>query len=214
MIVVIQCAARKHPDAGYLRRRDGRRVMIVADTGAVPAAATHAYARPDDICDSGKSWRTRLREYSADPGGNPLGLLPAWQLYRDRTSGLLAEHCGLDRLYILSAGWGLVPADFLTAVYDITFTAGAGKYKRRRKNDRYNDLQLLQSDTVEPVVFFGGRNYLSLFLKLTANKVNHRMVFFAGSEPDAPGCRLHRFGKPFTNWQYACARAYVEGKLI
>ena len=43
MIFVIQCAARKNPDAGYLRRRDGRKVMFVADPGAAPDGATRAY---------------------------------------------------------------------------------------------------------------------------------------------------------------------------
>ena len=141
MIVVIQCAAGKKPDAGHLLGTDGRKVMFVADPDAVltrsqippgrSSGVTYAHARPDDISDTGKSWRTILREcnreYGADPGGNPHGLLPAWQLYQHPIYKCLAGRYGLKRLYILilSAGWGLIPADYLTPVYDITFTAGA-----------------------------------------------------------------------------------------
>ena len=52
MIVVIQCAAKKKPDAGYLRRPDGQKVLFVADPDMAPASTAHAYERPDDIIDS------------------------------------------------------------------------------------------------------------------------------------------------------------------
>ena len=45
-----------------------------------------------------------LQEYNAAPGDNSLGLLPAWQLYKNSTYNILADHCGPDRLYILSVG--------------------------------------------------------------------------------------------------------------
>ncbi len=37
MIVVIQCAARKRPDAGHLKSTDGRQVIFVADPDSAPA---------------------------------------------------------------------------------------------------------------------------------------------------------------------------------
>lgn len=46
---------------------------------------------------------------------------------------------GLDNVMILSAGWGLIPAQFLTPRYDITFSASAEPYVRRRKNQAYED---------------------------------------------------------------------------
>ena len=102
MIVVIQCAARKQDHAGRLRALDGRNVMFVAKPDAAPRSGSQVYARPDDVSDTGKSWRTVLQEYNAVPGDNPLGLLPAWQLYKNSTYNILADHCGPDRLYILS----------------------------------------------------------------------------------------------------------------
>ena len=215
MIVVIQCAARKAADAGHLRARDGRKVMFIADPDLAPRDGDCVYARPDDIADTGTSWRTVLCQYNENPSDNRLGLLPAWRLYRNSTYEILAEHCGLDRLYILSAGWGLIPAEFLTPNYDITFSTAQNvqRFKRRRRHDSYRDFRMLPADASEPILFFGGRDYIQLFCTLTADSASQRTVFYAGREPAAPGCRVQRFGKPFTNWHYQCARAYVEGSI-
>jgi len=43
---------------------------------------------------------------NAQPNGNPLGLLPAWRLYRHAAYGKLVECYGTDNVFILSAGWG------------------------------------------------------------------------------------------------------------
>ena len=215
MIVVMQCAARKKPNAGHLRRLDGRAVTFVANPGVAPLGASRAYARPDDASDVGPSWRTVLREYNADPGHNPLGLIPAWQLYANRTYGLLAEHCGLARLYILSAGWGLIQADFLTPAYDITFSPNAGTYKRRGKKDRYEDFRMLPPNCTEPIIFFGGKDYVSLFCTLSQDAKAPRTVWYNSEKaPRAPGCVLRRFHTPLrTNWHYECAKAFIAGNL-
>ena len=215
MIVVIQCAARKQDDAGHLRTINGQNVMFVAKPEDMPAGRSEVYARPDNMSDTGQSWRTVLQEYNAAPGDNPLGLLPAWQLYKNPTYKLLADHCGRDRFYILSAGWGLIRADFLTPKYDITFSRArsVAPFKRRGRQENYADFKL-PSGTTESIVFFGGRAYIPLFCKLTANAKGDRIVFYAGhDEPDAPSCTLQSFGDPFTNWHYQCAQKFVEGNL-
>ena len=63
---------------------------------------------------------------------------------------------------------------------------------------------------VEPIVFFGGKSYVPLFCKLTAAAKSTRIVYYSGSSPSAPGCKLRSFGKPFTNWHYKCASAFVD----
>lgn len=215
MIVVIQCAARKAADAGHLRTQDGRKVMFVANPDHAPRDGDCIYARPDDTADTGTSWRTVLRQYNENPGDNRLGLLPAWRLYRNPTYEILAEHCGLDRLYILSAGWGLIRADFLTPNYDITFSTAQNvlRFQRRRRHDNYRDFRMLPSDASELILFFGGRDYIQLFCTLTADSASQRTVFYAGKEPAAPGCRVRRFGKPYTNWHYQCAKVYVDENI-
>lgn len=215
MIVVIQCAAKKKPNAGHLHWRDGRNVLFVADPDSAPDNAARAYARPDDIADTGESWRTELLKYNEAPGNNPLGLIPAWQLYENSTYKRLADKYSLKYLYILSAGWGLIAADFLTPAYDITFTPSADKYKRRRKMDRYDDLCMMPADNGQPVVFFGGKDYVSLFCSLTERINGQRHVYYnSANAPDAPGCLLTRFNTTTrTNWHYECAKAFIEGEI-
>ncbi len=215
MNIVIQCAAKKHPTAGHLRRRDGRKVMFVADPALAPPSRDHDYACPDDMSDTGVSWRKLLCDYNVDPAGNPLNLLPAWQLYANRTYGLLAQHIGLDRLFILSAGWGLIRADFLTPNYDITFSSSADQYKKRGKKDRYDDLRMRPAGSPEPIVFFGGKDYVALFCALTEGAMGERVLFYnTAIEPEAPGCRLIKFvTKTRTNWHYECANAFISGQV-
>ncbi|MDE0147755.1 MAG: hypothetical protein OXM58_05240 [Rhodospirillaceae bacterium] len=215
MIVVIQCAASKKPGAGHLRRRDGRRVLFVADPDGAPEVSGCFYARPDDMADTGHSWRHQLRRYNDTTGDNSLGLLPAWQLYRNPTYEVLAECYGLDRLYILSAGWGLLAAEFLTPNYDITFSAQADRYKRRRKGDRYDDISMLPEDTDEPVVLLVSKDYVRLACDLTERIRSQKYLFFnSATIPDAPGCNLKRYKTTTrTNWQYECAYALIEGRV-
>lgn len=208
---MIQCAAKKNPQAGYLRADDGRRILFVADPETAPANAGIVFARPDNITDQGLSWRQTLVNYNEAPSDNPLGLLPAWQLYENSTYEMLVKNYGRDRIYILSAGWGLISAGFLTPVYDITFSASAEKYKRRRRSDDYDDLNMLASTISEPVVFLGGKDYIGLFCRLTINVKGPRTVFYnSSSPPSAPGCALERFVTTTrTNWHYGCAKALV-----
>ena len=215
MIIVIQCAASKKPEAGHLQRCDGRQVLFVADPDNAPADKLYVYARPDDIADTGNSWREELIRYNDEPNNNPLGLLPAWQLYENRTYEMLAERFGAKCLYILSAGWGLIAADFLTPAYDITFSASANAYKRRRKKDRYDDLRMLPDETEDPVIFVGGKDYTGLFCELTRNARGPRHLFYnSATAPKAPGCVLERFNTTTrTNWHYECARALIQGDL-
>lgn len=218
-IVVIQCAASKHQAAGRLKSSDGRNVMFVAEPDEAPATPGCVYARPDDRADTGFSWRKELRRYNQEQAAyNPFGLLPAWRLYQRSIYELLYRKFGPDNLYILSAGWGLIRSDFLTAAYDITFSKATKveKYKRRGGNrDIWNDFHMLSDDTAKPVVFFGGKDYVSLFCALTDQVKSPRHVIYnAIKPPDAPGCRLHRFDTSArTTWYYKAAREFAEGRM-
>lgn len=268
MIVVMQCAKTKRAEAGHMRTMDGRPVVFVAQPEFAPERASEgtgfAYARPDDIADTGRTWREELvlynqrhnpdvvdislgRHLHGDSGGrnidlprptdrlkpvdgfptsaanrspassvNPLGLLPAWQLYKNKTYQLLADTFGQKNLYIFSAGWGLVRSDFMIPNYDITLSpsaTGPDKYKRRRKDDPYDDFAMLpiapvnishpdssggddmkspaqkidpaKSDTsaAGPVVFLGSKAYVPLFCQLTKGCSAHRIVFHNSKTP-------------------------------
>ncbi|HKJ76463.1 MAG TPA: hypothetical protein VKA64_04590, partial [Gammaproteobacteria bacterium] len=114
MKVIIQCAARKDSAAGYLKTRDGQRVLFVAHPEKAPRSGDVGYAKPDDRTEDGRTWRQVLVEYNQSADANPLGLVPAYRLYEDPRYAQLVTRFGVDNVMILSAGWGLLPADFLT----------------------------------------------------------------------------------------------------
>ena len=191
-------------------------MRLVADPGGAPADDTVIYARPDEATDRGVSWRDVLLDYNKQ-AGNPLALLPAWQLYDNRVYARLVEKLGVGNVYILSAGWGLISASFLTPDYDITFSFVKPKdrYKRRKKSDRYRDFRMLAENTREPFAFFGGKDYRPLFAALTSSIRAPKTVFYNSAKvPLMPGCMLKRFRtRTRTNWQYECANAFVDGTL-
>ena len=215
-IAVILCAARKHNDAGYLRKRNGRLVRFVAQPDLAPPSKIYTYARPDDVADVGGTWRELLSDYNKrNRDANQLGLLKAWQLYRHKTYGQLVRKLGEENVYILSAGWGLLPTNYLTPLYDITFSPLAEDYQRRSKKDVYRDLPLLTDHGNELMVFFGSKFYIPLFCKLTARHRGRRIVFYNSIyKPSAPGCELIKFNtKTRTNWYYECAQAFIDGRV-
>ena len=184
---------------------------------AAPADESYSYVRPDDFAPKRiVTWREELTKYNEAYGQeNPYRLFPAYRLYANHTYVDLVEQFGPAGVFVLSAGWGLVRSDFLLPHYDITFSASAEPYKRRRTKDRYADFCHLPSDCDESIVFFGGKDYLSLFCTLTADLTCERVVFFNSSvRPVAPGCRLVRYHtKARTNWHYECVREFLAGRL-
>lgn len=213
--VVIACAAGKNhpaskdPNAGYLITRDDKPILFVADPKIAPQQSEVEYRRPDDIAPSGLSWRDELVKYNKnhrDNGANPRCLLPAWRLYKNSAYGHLVNQLGEDKVFILSAGWGLIPASFLTPYYNITFV-GKG-YKRRYKRARYADFSMLPDDASHPIHFVGGKSYVSLFLKLTAETDAERVIHYVGLLPRKTNCRVCRFESNQRNqrkWHYECA---------
>lgn len=217
MIVVIQCAARKSEKAGSLRTRDGCKLLFVARPADAPASDTVHYAHPDEMSDQGMPWRDVVVACNENPVNNPYGLLPAIGLYAHPAYARLAAHVAPEKLFILSAGWGLIPSTYLTPLSDITFSAAANveRWKRRRKGDVYNDLSLLPPETEEGVVFYGGKDYLPLFCELTREVRGQRTVIYnAATPPEAPGCRLVRHETSTrTNWHYGAVDAWIGGTL-
>lgn len=214
MLIVIQCAASKKPDAGYLRTTDGQRVLFVADPKKCESSSIKL-AKPDDPSDRGFTWRQMLIEYNEGQNENPLGLLPAYHLYRNGAYEALVDRLGADNVFILSAGWGLIRTDFLTPQYDITFSGSAEPYKRRRKGDVYGDLCQLPEGNGDPVVFFGGKDYLPLFCDLSKRIEGRRVIFYNSKNmPQAPGCELIRYKTTTrTNWHYQCVNSFLAGEI-
>lgn len=210
MIIVIQCAASKRANAGHLKSSDGRDITFVANPASARSGAGSIYAKPDDIAADGQTWRSILQAYN-NAGTNPLGLSSAYQLYENRTYELLTDRFGVENLFILSAGWGLVSANYLLPTYDITFSQSADAFKRRRKSDQYKDFSMLPASS-SPITFFGGKDYVPLFCALTKNAGGPRTVFYNSDKPPiAEGCSLERYPtRTRANWHYECARRFAD----
>ena len=186
--------------------------MFVAHPAKAPTRKMVVYKRPDDPVNSSQTFRDIIEENNRDLTDNPSTLLPAWQLYSNPVYEQLVHRYGVRNVYILSAGWGLIAADFHIPDYDITFSNSADKFKRRRPRDQYRDFSMLPKNTSSRIIFLGGKDYVSLFCKLTGDVKGERVVFYNSRiPPSAPGCRLVRFPTSTrTNWHYECAKKLIQ----
>jgi len=129
----------------------------------------------------------------------------------------LTQEFGIKQIFILSAGWGLIPADFLTPDYDITFSQAknVAKYCRRKKSDNYDDMCLLPDDG-DNIIFLGGKDYLPLFCQMTSKLKGEKIVFY-NSKSDlnlGPKFNTERFKTARrTNWHYDCVQQLIDEKI-
>ena len=199
----------------------GVKFVACPSPGIVPKD-DYLYRHPDDPSDQGGSWREVLCNYNNTPQNNPDSLLPAWKLYRPLAKPAiyrdLVGRFGIKNTFILSAGWGLISANFLTPCYDITFSTDTNvkKYKRRRDEHGYDDLCLLPEGITDRIVFVGAKSYIRLFCRLTESYKGPRTVFYYSADLPKRGCgNLVRFpAKKRRNWQYECAEALISGELV
>ena len=220
-IVAIVCAASKRDSAGVLRDPNGKPVRFVARPLEMPYEARdtdYEYVRPDDLFDGKFTWRQRLADYNQEhqeEGRNPYGLLPAYELYSNPVYRRLVEVCGIERVYILSAGWGLISASYLIPQYDITFSPRAEKWKRRGKREHYSDECHLPNNFGGTVEFFGGKEYAEVFAELTKSLNCRKIVRFnSTAPPNVPGCELLKYqSRAKTNWYYQCAKGFIDGQI-
>lgn len=216
MRIIIQCAASKDPSAGTFMTPDGHLVQFVSSPELAPRNPALTHARPDDASGDGRTWRQRLLLYNDDrEDSNALGMLPAYRLYRHPVFRELVDRFGLAEVFILSAGWGLIPAGFLTPSYDVTFSTQAAPWTRRRNRDAFADFSLLPDDGRD-IIFVGGKAYRPLLYALTARHRGRRSVLYnAASRPELPpgfnGIRYHTAKR--TNWHYEAARSLIAGEI-
>jgi len=212
MIAVIQCAGTKQREGGFFTSQ-GSRVSFVAQPDLAPPAEGYQHVHPDDPAPGGRTWREKVLACNENPS-HPQQLYTAWELYRPSAYRRLIEGLGVESVFVLSAGWGLVRADFKLPMYDITFTSQVKKerpWTYRRKSDAYRDFSHLPDNTTDPVYFFGGKDYVDLFCRLTQRVQAQRTVYHkSAAPPRAPGCRTERYpANRNMNWHYDCAEWFI-----
>jgi len=214
MKIVIQCAGKKRQDAGRLTTPAGKEVIFVAHPEKCPDPAY--FCRPDDRIDSDHgTWREYLRSYNQS-GVNPNKLCRARELYLPQIYRALVDKYGWQSVFILSAGWGLVRSDFLIPYYDITFSNRGKPESKRKPRDQFDDFNQLEdciAQNDETIFFFGGQDYLSLYLKLTRGLAARKVIFHSqgnGYQIEGYECIPYQ---GYTNWHYSCARDFMEGRI-
>jgi hypothetical protein len=216
MKVVIQCSATKNAAAGSFTQ-NGQRVKFVAHPELYGGPVGEVPFKPDAIIPSEQiTWRDHLLAYN-QIDDNPDHLLPVVELYSNKVYRNLLNFIGEENLYILSAGWGLIRANFKLPDYDITFSQSE-PWKRRTKHDEFLDFaQLTQSELPvdEQIYFFGSKDYLPLYYRLTQNLVARKVVYFKSSKiKKHAGYEYILYGREIkTNWHYSCAKDFMAGRI-
>ena len=163
---------------------------------------------------------------SLNRGDSPEGqrLSRAGDLYLPRNKPYiyrrLIEEFGWQQVFILSAGWGLVRADFRIPNYDITFSQAKKipLYARRKVKDSFwkNFCQLDMGDG-RPLVFFGTVKYISLLVELTQDYAGTKFAFYSATNSNVDlekaGFKVERFAR-FTNWHYECAEKWCSRERL
>lgn len=229
MKIVIPCANRKNQVEGekfngFMRDKDGIPVMFVDNSQLAPKSRYLRYVSPNCYYDDTMTFRDKLSSYNdrfESDGYNPFNLLPAYKLfknpiYRDLVE---SEKYGKDGVYIFSAPWGIVRADYLLPMYDLTFSSNqtVEEYMRRGQDDTYNnrDFNHLDNNSDDTLNFIGIRSYIRPFRRLTRNYRGKRMVYFKaqGSRKLSRDVVFVRCGvKGTQNWHYQCARKKLNSQ--
>jgi len=212
-IIVFPCCAGK--GKRYWEYK-GQKVEFVADPRQCGESSGFLYCRPDDInTDTGKKWREELEEYNQQyqrTAMNPLGLCRAWELYQPKQYKTIYAQLYTnfkERFFILSAGWGLVRADYLLPHYDITLKKSAPVCNRRTQQIHFYDFNhLAQSIQQEDVVLFPGlKDYINLFHELTKGLPFGGKIIYGNKKYGFRTFSTH------TGWQYVWARHLISGRL-
>lgn len=170
---------------------------------------------PDDLIPNTKiNWREYLVNHQNDEN-----LLYAFDLYSRKEYRCLYEKFKKS-LYILSAGWGLVEAEFKLPNYDITFSSTANETTKRSKeiNEEpiYNDYKQLNASENEEIIFIGSPNYIPLFIEITKDLTNRKIIYWKNKtlKRIAPNDTFeYRYFNTNinTNWYYELANKITNG---
>lgn len=231
MKIVIPCANSKYPIEGgefygFMRDKDGKPVMFVDNPQLAPYSVHFRYVSPTCHYDDRMTFQDELCSYNErfkSDGYNPFHLLPAYQLFRNPIYRDLAESdkYGKDGVYIFATPWGIVRADFLLPMYDLTFSSNQDvkEYMRRGQDDTYNDKDLchLDNNSDETLNFIGLRSYIQPFRRLTRDYLGKKVVYYKSQLPrrffntDVELVKCVGI-KGTQNWHYQCARRKMNSR--
>jgi hypothetical protein len=164
---VLCCSSQKTKD-GFCYK--GETVKFVASPQIAPKDEFTYYKPDDPIPGENKTWRNLVLNGQNDP---KLDLVPAYHLYKSDIYRAFYREFG-NFFYILSAGWGIIRADFKIPAYDITYSTAPGvpACVRRKDNYGWKDINHLKEDSVKfdhdsGIILFAGSGYVPPFCDMT-----------------------------------------------
>ncbi len=223
MIIVIQCANRKVPNAATLTL-NGEAVHFVAQP-----QNEHMDKRPwDQIPGSDKTWIDCVMAYNEAGSTMPdeyiklnIGtedgrqLMPCGNLYEHPVYRELTTTRGLKNVYILSAGWGLVRADKFLPNYNVTFSQLGDIRVRISVAERLQYASI--SDEIpdnDQINLFISRAYAPYWSYLYQGAPQRTILHWRLGQELPKGkygtVIKHDCGDQVTNWQYTAARQHIS----
>ena len=213
-IPVLCCSGGKTKDRFY---HNGQYVKFVAFPGKVPQESKmHGviFYKPDDkISGMNKTWRDLVLEQ------NHPDLVPAYKLYKPEIFRELYHEFG-NRFYILSAGWGIIRANFKIPAYDITYSTAQGvpEYARRKDNYGWKDFTHLEEakfDSNSESILFAGSDYVDPFCRMAQSiRYRKKILYKSRKVIRRPGFDYEYYQTSAnTNWHYVAAKEYESFSL-
>jgi hypothetical protein len=179
MKLIISCCERKN---GKLFIHNGETINFVSNINEFTPNKPNdgLFFHPDDLIPNEKiTWRNLVSQQEIRND-----LLQTYNLYRPKIYSSLFQHFGFD-LFIFSAGWGIVRADYKLPKYDVTFSNGNNipTYAIRNQDDIFNDFNQLEGiDENERIIFIGGKNYVLPFCLLTDHLPNEKIIYYKNKD--------------------------------
>jgi hypothetical protein len=179
------------------------------------------YYKPDDkIPGENKTWRDLVLEQKHSD------LVTAYCLYCRDIYKDFYRNFG-DRFYILSAGWGIIRANFKIPTYDITYstTPKVPEYAKRGDNHGWKDINHLQEDSMKwgcdsEVILFAGSAYVSHFREMAQslpNSIQKRILVYTNNKSEDRNVKRYQnlvyqyyYSPKSTNWHLEAAETFLS----
>lgn len=215
MKIVISCCDRKN---GNPFTYNEETINFVSHVNAA-LQNNELYFHPDDLIpNENNTWRDLVAQQ--EEGNN---LLPAYNLYRPNIYAALFENYGND-LFIFSAGWGIIRADFRLPKYNITFSNNRNipNYAIRNNVDIFHDFNHLEGIAAnEQILLIAGSDYVLPFCQLTANLPNEKIIIYKNQALLNNNPYLNNNNFHFnhyqtnrrTNWHYEFAQRLINNEI-
>jgi hypothetical protein len=228
-IPVLVCSSSKTKDWFWYK---GQAIKFVASPQMAPKDEFTYYKPDDPIPGENRTWRDLVLNGQNDPG---IDLVPAYKLYvhklhdRDIYEDFYEEFGSL--FYILSAGWGIIRADFKIPAYDITYSDATKvpPFAKRKKADVWPDINHLTEDKEDSakfdsdseIILFAGSTYRPHFQKMTQSPsvpYTKKILVRTNKESENGKTRAHQdfidenyYTTARTNWYYEAAGKFLGG---